>query len=170
MLSNSLRPSDPYMSHQNNHHWFRYWLVAWLATSHYLTHYWNIANRTLGNKLQWNLKWNLHIFIQENQFKNVVCNMASISSRPQCVDWELLSWGNVNPASPFTGGMLTKQTMKYCGISTVKKWASSPVYFPERRAMPVCQIMQSKHSYWFLLCKQWETLSAGVLLKSIGYN
>ena len=48
------------------------------------------------------------------------------------INWELLSWGNVNPASPFTGMMLIKQTMKYCGISTVKKWSSSLVYLPER--------------------------------------
>ena len=38
---------------------------------------------TLG--LQWNLKQNSYIFIQENAFENVVWKMAAILSRPQCV-------------------------------------------------------------------------------------
>ena len=33
----------------------------------------------------WNLKQNSYIFIQENAFENVVCEMAAILSRPQCV-------------------------------------------------------------------------------------
>ena len=39
---------------------------------------WNIVNLNLRNKLQWNLKRNSGIFIQENAFENVVCEMASI--------------------------------------------------------------------------------------------
>ena len=35
-----------------------------------------IVNRTLGNKLQWNINRNLNIFIQENAFENVVWKMA----------------------------------------------------------------------------------------------
>ena len=38
------------------------------------------------NKPQWNFKRNSYIFIQENVFENVVCKMASILSRPQCVN------------------------------------------------------------------------------------
>ena len=49
-------------------------------------HCWNIVNSSLRNKIQWNLKQNLCIFIQENAFENVVCEMASILSRPQCVN------------------------------------------------------------------------------------
>ena len=37
-----------------------------------------------GNKLQWNFNWNSYIFIQENAFENVVCEMAPNLSRPQC--------------------------------------------------------------------------------------
>ena len=40
---------------------------------------------TLGNKLQWNFNQNSNIFIEENAFENVVCEMLFISSRPQCV-------------------------------------------------------------------------------------
>ena len=40
---------------------------------------------TLRNKLQWNFNRNSNIFIQEHTFENVVCEMACILSRPQCV-------------------------------------------------------------------------------------
>ena len=46
---------------------------------------WNIVNWNLRNKLQWNLKRNSYIFIHKNAFENVVCEMAAICSRPQCV-------------------------------------------------------------------------------------
>ena len=46
----------------------------------------NIVNWTLRNKLQWNVTRNSYIFIKENPFENVVCEMASILSRPQCVN------------------------------------------------------------------------------------
>ena len=49
---------------------------------------WDIVNWTLRNKLQWNFKQNSNIFIQENGFECVVCEMASIWSRPQCVNNE----------------------------------------------------------------------------------
>ena len=61
------------------------WVVAWTAPSHYLNQCWNIVNWTLGNKLQWNFSRNSNIFIEENTFENVVCEMLFISSRPQCV-------------------------------------------------------------------------------------
>ena len=67
-----------------DHHWLRYWLVAWSAPSHYLNQSWNIVNWNLGNKLQWNLKRNSNIFIQENAFENI-WKMAAILSWPQCV-------------------------------------------------------------------------------------
>ena len=59
--------------------------MAWTAPSHYLNQCWNIVNWILGNKLQWNFNRNSNIFIQENALENVVCEMASILSRPQCV-------------------------------------------------------------------------------------
>ena len=53
--------------------------------SHYLNQCWNIVNWTLGNKVQWNFKQNSNIFIQENALEDVICEMASILSRPQWV-------------------------------------------------------------------------------------
>ena len=38
------------------------------------------------NKLQWNSNQNSNIFIQENAFEYVVCDMAAILSRPQWVN------------------------------------------------------------------------------------
>ena len=52
------------------------WWIQW----------WNIFNWTLRNKLQWNLNRNSYILVQENAFENVACQMATILSRPQCVN------------------------------------------------------------------------------------
>ena len=57
-----------------------------LAPNHYLNQWWNIVNWTLRNNLQWNFNWNSNIFIRKNALENVVCEMASILSRPQCVN------------------------------------------------------------------------------------
>ena len=38
------------------------------------------------NKLQWHFNRNCNIFFQENAFESVVCEMATILSRPQCVN------------------------------------------------------------------------------------
>ena len=55
------------------------------APSHYLNQCWNIVNWTLWNKFQWNFNRNSKIFIHENEIESVVCEMAAILSRPQCV-------------------------------------------------------------------------------------
>ena len=68
-----------------HHHWFRKWLVASFMPSHYLNQCSDIVDWTPRNNLQWNLGRNSSIFIQESVFGNVVCKMASILSRPQCV-------------------------------------------------------------------------------------
>ena len=69
----------------DNHHCFRWFLVTWSAPSHYLNQCWNIINWILRNKLQWNFNPNANIFIRENAFESVVCEMAAILSRLQCV-------------------------------------------------------------------------------------
>ena len=38
-------------------------------------------------KFQWNFNRKSIVFIQENALENVVCEMAAILSRPQCVNW-----------------------------------------------------------------------------------
>ena len=58
-----------------------------LAPSHYLNQCWNIINLILKNKLRWNVNENSYIFVQENVFKNVICEMAAILSQPQSADY-----------------------------------------------------------------------------------
>ena len=53
------------------------------APSLYLINCWNIVNWTHRNKLLWNFNRNWNIFIRENAFEYIVCEMASILSRPQ---------------------------------------------------------------------------------------
>ena len=89
---NSLRPSDAYMRHYTNHHWFRQWLVAWSAPSHYLNQCWFIVNWNFWNKLHWNPNRNSYIFIQENAFENVVRKMTAILFRPKCVEWVVINY------------------------------------------------------------------------------
>ena len=55
------------------------WDITLLAMLEY------IVNLTLENKRQWNFNRNWSIFIQENAFENIVCEMASNLSWPQCV-------------------------------------------------------------------------------------
>ena len=43
-----------------------------------------IVNLTPGNKFQWNINRNSYIFIQENAYKNVVCEMPAILSLLPC--------------------------------------------------------------------------------------
>ena len=44
----------------------------------------HIGNWSLGNKFQGNLNQNTTIFIQENQYENVICKMMAILSMPPC--------------------------------------------------------------------------------------
>ena len=55
------------------------------------------------NKLQWNFNRNSESFIQENVFESVVCEMAAILSRPQCVKiWALEYSMQSRSGPPFT--------------------------------------------------------------------
>ena len=57
------------------HYLDQYWNIF------FFFQYWNIFDWTFGNNR------NSEIFIQENAFENIVCEMASILSRLQCVKW-----------------------------------------------------------------------------------
>ena len=59
-------------------HWFRWWLGAYSATSHYLNQYWVIVNWTFRNKLQCNFNQNTKLFIHENAFEGIDCEMVAI--------------------------------------------------------------------------------------------
>ena len=91
-------------------------IFYWSAPSHYLSQCSNIVNWTLRNKLQWNLNRNSYSFIQENVFENVVCKMASISSRPQCVkifcDIQT-AWQLVFKLHPWNNGRINHLTFDF---------------------------------------------------------
>ena len=58
-------------------------IMAWsrFGASHYPIPCSLIVNWILTNKVQWNLNQNTEVFIQENAFEMVVCEMAAILSR-----------------------------------------------------------------------------------------
>ena len=68
---------------------------AWSAQGHYLYQCWNIVNSNLRNKIQWNLKQNSNILIQENAFENIVCKMVAILSNKQIVSTWILDTDSV---------------------------------------------------------------------------
>ena len=93
---NSLRQRDAYMRRETNH--LLIMACGLTVPSHYLNQWWSIVNWTLRNKLQWNFNRNLNIVIHENAFENVVCEMAAMLYRPQCVNclWEVHSVRNLH--------------------------------------------------------------------------
>ena len=54
--------------------------ISYLAPSHFLNQHWVIAHWTPRNKLQWNCYQNTKLFIHENAFENIVCEMTAILS------------------------------------------------------------------------------------------
>ena len=74
-----------------------------------------IVNLTLRNKLQWNLNRNIKNFIQENASGNIVCEMAAILSRPQCVNpWMKLIQGLLIPTEAVVLQYQTHKPLMTC--------------------------------------------------------
>ena len=80
----------------------RHQAIIWI----YLNQCWNVVNWTLGNEFEWNLNWNIYIFIQEHAFENVFWKMASILPLPQCCK-QLHHW------SPVSGSQMTSSCPPY---------------------------------------------------------
>ena len=81
---NSLWPGDAYMRQSSISSLIQ--IMACRLAGHYLNQCWSIIKWTLRNKFQWHFIRNSNIFIQGNVVENVVCEMASILSRPQWVN------------------------------------------------------------------------------------
>ena len=88
-----------------------------MVPSHYLNQSWNIVNWITKNKVQWNLKQNANIFIQENVIENVVWKIATILSRPQCVNGSLALW--VSLIKNWSGFQLTNGNYRMSLINTM---------------------------------------------------
>ena len=87
----SLWQAEWSLSHNELTHWGRVMhicigKITITGSDNYLNQCLSIVNWTLGNKLQWNVNRNSNIFVQENAFENVVCEMTSILSWPECVN------------------------------------------------------------------------------------
>ena len=87
---NTLRPSDAYIfvgnlatiGSDNGLSPGRHQAITWTNAGILLI---GPSWTNLRNKLQWNFNRNSNIFIQADALQNVVCEMGSILSRPQCV-------------------------------------------------------------------------------------
>ena len=146
--------------------------------SRYQNQCWNIVNLNLRNKFQWNLKRNSYIFIQENAFENVICEMAAILLRPQCVkdQSQLLTW-SWDPMR-YLDTLQALHVEKYWSSgfsaqnhSNVKLWCSFNIYSTHHFKTLVCDVtscsvsykslMAPSHylnQYWFLISKvQWHS-------------
>ena len=140
LLLNSLRLSDAYMHQWPNHHQFR-----WLAPSHYLNQHWNIVNLTHRNKLKWNVYQNSYIFIEDDTFENVACEMLSISSQLQCVKYQYLQVFGCN----FYCNSIVQSII--CGILL------------ELRS---CSLIAYKSSQWSRQQKGWRKVKVGLSSKT----
>ena len=67
------------------HYWFSQWPIPYAMPSHFQNQCWLIFNWIHRYTFQWSLNQTTLVFIQENTFQNVLCKMADILSRPQCV-------------------------------------------------------------------------------------
>ena len=93
--------------------------------SPYLNQYLNIINSNLRNKFQWNLKRNPYIFIQENAFENIVCEMAANFFRlqyvkPKCAGTDLSRLNWVNIMTGWCPGSLRRQDISSHDIDYVE--------------------------------------------------
>ena len=74
-------------------------IMAWSAPNHNLNQCWNTINSKLKNKLQWNFNRNAYVIIHGNAFESVVCVLAAILSRPQCLSLHIIGSGNCVPSN-----------------------------------------------------------------------
>ena len=102
-------------------------LVIWSTSSHYLNQCWNIFNSNLRNKVQWNLKRYSYIFIQENVFENVICEMAVLLSRPQCVNIFHADWRNYE-RKVFAASWISLWLYKKCFFRRLALLSARPAY------------------------------------------
>ena len=102
------------------HHWFRQWLVACSAPSQYRNQCWLIVNWTAGNKIRWNMNRIVFIFIQEDLFENVACQIGG-----HIVQGGMSKWGCL--ISKRDGGIILV-ILLLCSVFTCYL-CDSPLYF-----------------------------------------
>ena len=88
--------------------------------------------KPLGTKLQLNFYRNSNIFIQENAFENIACEMAAILSRPQCeMQWLASSFdfSSILESNHLQNNLHLTETMQY-DKKTRRKCVFSNFNFP----------------------------------------
>ena len=127
---------------------------------------WNIVNLTLrNNKLQWNLNQNSHIFIQENSFENIACEMAAILSWPHCVNplrlseaymcqWTRPSLVQIMACRVFGAKPLSEPIVYYCQLDLRKRLQSNCI---QRKFKKILLKMSS--AKWRPFCLSLNVLS-----------
>ena len=84
----------------------QYLLTHWVRVTHKCASKQTVIGSYNGFKLLCNLKRNSNIFVYENAFANVVCEMAAVLPRPQC-----------NLSCP--GSVVTSTEQ---GLTTIRTW------------------------------------------------
>ena len=57
------------------------------VASHYINQCWLVVNWTHRNKPRWNLNQQITVFVQENDYGNIVHKVTTIFFRPQLFTW-----------------------------------------------------------------------------------
>ena len=113
---------------------------------------WNIVNWTLRNKLQWNFNRNSIIFIQENALQNVVCEMASILSRPQCVKLACIKEKHHRARSHYLG-IYWDLNLRANRTQTIKRWIPQSLVH-----MKVTNVWKLAACSYSMTSKEWTIL------------
>ena len=108
-------------------HWFREWHAASSVPSHYLSQCWLIVNWTLRNKLQWNSNQITKLFIHQNAFENVICEMSAILSRKRWVRWE-----SCLQSQPWELYVAQHHLRQHSVQNEGKKWLQGKCFSPNR--------------------------------------
>ena len=83
--------------------------AVWV-TSHFPNQRGNIVYSKLRDKLKWTLQRDSYIFILENVFENVVCEVAAISCRSQSVKWKWAIFCPECPSKVFSRSYISMMT------------------------------------------------------------
>ena len=92
-------------------------------------------------KFQWNFNRNSNIFIHENEFESVVCEMMAILSQPQCVNVHN-NWSTHGlPVRVWSGGVFSKLKVKDWSLFYCNSLWHGDVTWSHRYGSTLAQIM-----------------------------
>ena len=130
---------------------------------------WNIDHWNLRNKFKWYLNQNWYIF-QENAFEIIVCKMAAILSRPQCVN--TLTYKKMVSQTadiPFPEAIMTHYTRMYTLIAKLMRQTWGPSGSCRSQMGPMLALWTLLSGYASLACMNLSrTFPRGVWPVSFG--